>query len=287
MYTDKNGKHWYKGNLHTHTTDSDGKRTPVEAMALYRENGYDFLALTDHWRVSLPEEADGLLLLGGCEYNIGKAARTGVVHIVGVGMTRVPGCSEQDEPQTIIDKIHNAGGFAVWAHPAWSLNPPELIARYHGIDASEIYNSVSGFPRNVRPDSSLILDMLATNGRPLPLVAADDTHFYEADACRSYVWVQAEACTREEILAALRDGRFYASQGPQIDARRDGDRIVVETTPAASIAFFSDSPWVNERVFLGENLTGAAYTVQPKDTFVRAEITDADGNKAWTQYFTV
>jgi len=287
MYTDKNGKHWYKGNLHTHTTDSDGKRTPEEAIALYRENGYDFIALTDHRQFCAPREAEGILVLAGGEYNTGLLSREGVVHIVGIGMTEDPCGTTEDGPQLLIDKVHKAGGIAIWAHPAWSLNTPEFIEQYTGMDGIEIYNSVSGFPRNVRPDSSLITDMLAMRGRPLPLVAADDTHFYEADACRSYIWVQAEDCTREAILAALRDGRFYASQGPQIDARREGDRIVVETTPSASIAFFSDSPWVNERVFLGENLTGAAYTVQPKDTFVRAEITDADGNKAWTQYFTV
>ena len=34
---------WYKGNLHTHTTLSDGKKTPDESIALYREKGYDFL----------------------------------------------------------------------------------------------------------------------------------------------------------------------------------------------------------------------------------------------------
>ena len=30
---------WYKGNLHTHTTVSDGKYTPEQTMNLYKENG--------------------------------------------------------------------------------------------------------------------------------------------------------------------------------------------------------------------------------------------------------
>ena len=37
-----------KGGLHCHTTRSDGSCTPEEVMRLHRENGYDFLALTDH-----------------------------------------------------------------------------------------------------------------------------------------------------------------------------------------------------------------------------------------------
>ena len=49
MFTDAFGKIWYKGNLHTHTTNSDGAYTPEETIALYKSKGYDFLALTDHW----------------------------------------------------------------------------------------------------------------------------------------------------------------------------------------------------------------------------------------------
>ena len=39
---------WYKGNLHTHTTDSDGECPPEEVVRRYRERGYDFIAITDH-----------------------------------------------------------------------------------------------------------------------------------------------------------------------------------------------------------------------------------------------
>ena len=39
---------WYKGNLHSHTTISDGMLTPEESVKLYRENGYSFLCLSEH-----------------------------------------------------------------------------------------------------------------------------------------------------------------------------------------------------------------------------------------------
>ena len=35
-----------KGNLHTHSTRSDGKYTPAEIAEHYRSKGYDFLAIT-------------------------------------------------------------------------------------------------------------------------------------------------------------------------------------------------------------------------------------------------
>ena len=39
---------WYKGNLHSHTVDSDGCLTPREAVELFVEHGYSFLGISDH-----------------------------------------------------------------------------------------------------------------------------------------------------------------------------------------------------------------------------------------------
>lgn len=43
---------WWKGNLHTHTFWSDGNDFPEMVAEWYRENGYNFLALSDHNVVS-------------------------------------------------------------------------------------------------------------------------------------------------------------------------------------------------------------------------------------------
>ena len=39
---------WYKGNLHTHSTNSDGRKTPEEIVQIYKDHGYQFLAFTEH-----------------------------------------------------------------------------------------------------------------------------------------------------------------------------------------------------------------------------------------------
>ncbi len=41
-------KHWYKGNLHTHSFWSDGNDFPEMIMKWYKDHGYHFVALTDH-----------------------------------------------------------------------------------------------------------------------------------------------------------------------------------------------------------------------------------------------
>ncbi len=42
------GKFW-RGNLHTHSTRSDGVLPPEEVCRRYQVEGYDFIILTDHF----------------------------------------------------------------------------------------------------------------------------------------------------------------------------------------------------------------------------------------------
>src|SRR5262245_27795400 len=55
---------WYRGNTHTHTLNSDGDSTPDEVVRWYRENGYQFLVLTDH---NFLTSVDGLNALHGAD----------------------------------------------------------------------------------------------------------------------------------------------------------------------------------------------------------------------------
>lgn len=65
-----------KGNLHAHTTFSDGRRPVDEVIARYRDLGYDFLAITDHvdriqddYWFHIPPGDDQMLILAGVELN--------------------------------------------------------------------------------------------------------------------------------------------------------------------------------------------------------------------------
>ncbi len=63
---------FYKANLHSHTTVSDGKLTPEEAKDAYKSQGYSILAYTDH-NVVLPCQNltdDEFLALEGTEIDI-------------------------------------------------------------------------------------------------------------------------------------------------------------------------------------------------------------------------
>ena len=288
MYTDLFGKTRYKVNLHMHTNMSDGRRTPEEAVRIYKEHGYDAVALTDHWVAGENGSLNGVTLLSGAEYNCGGSdCRNGVFHIVAIGCEKKPDINKYMEAQEMIDAIHAAGGLAVLAHPAWSLNSPAQILPLKGFDATEIYNSVSAVHHSRRPDASIIVDMLGAEGRYYSLVVADDAHYYDgSDECKSFIMVQAEENTPAELKKAIKAGRFYASQGPEVHLFKDGNEFVARTSPVSSIIFLSNYVWA-PRAFDGDGITEARYTPREGEKFIRVMVEDADKKMAWSQIIPV
>ncbi|NIP78284.1 MAG: hypothetical protein GWM90_03425, partial [Gemmatimonadetes bacterium] len=67
---------WFKGNTHTHTTESDGDSPPEYVARWYKDHGYDFLVLSDHNVFTDPAELAHLvdstfLLIAGEEVTSG------------------------------------------------------------------------------------------------------------------------------------------------------------------------------------------------------------------------
>ena len=54
---------WLRGNLHMHTSRSDGRLSYEAALALYERAGYDFIAVTDHWILSEAGSTPGGMML--------------------------------------------------------------------------------------------------------------------------------------------------------------------------------------------------------------------------------
>lgn len=285
MIRDMFGNLRYKVGLHVHTTNSDGKATPEEAARLYKEAGYDAIALTDHWFFHDEEELGGLKILSGCEYNTGASDTTvDVMHIVGVGMKEKPEVDKKTATrQGIIDGIRSAGGIAILAHPAWSLNTPAQAKELQGFAAMEIYNTVSDEGQSSRPYSGYFTDLLANEGIAYPQIATDDAHYYHGiDNCRSYIMVKADRLSADSLLRAVEQGDFYATQGPELHMRREGDKIIVDSSPCVRISIFTNAAWTPNRVGRGEGLTHWEYPIHACDKWVRVEVRDGDGKEAWS-----
>lgn len=278
-------KPFFKGNTHLHTTVSDGDFTPEQAKAAYKAAGYDFIVISDHRIVGATEDYEGMLCMSGAEYDYTFPEQ--VLHVVAV----LPDDRLKREDwkkykhNEMIEKINAYGGAAIVAHPAWSLNTTEFLKSLGNVCGAEVFNTFSGVPWNAdRADSASILDVLSANGRVLNFVAADDCHRYTGEQCMSYIMVQADACTPEAIISAMKAGRFYASQGPRFESvEAKEDRVIIRTSPVSRITFFSNVPWVAERTRTGDGLTEHEYVFEKHrgEQWVRCEIVDENGRKAW------
>ena len=243
------GARFLKGNLHAHTTISDGRVSAAECIRRYKEAGYDFLAITDHRKRfgGYIETADGRILCASeaqdrvlADGDTVEEALSGqedyrflvipstefdrnsiweapeyAYHITGVGIRHFIPQTNEWTPQEIVDAIHEEGGFATLAHPVWSLMTFDQCLELQRYDATEIYNTVSEVYSG-RGTSDLYVDMMASRGRYVWITAVDDTHYYERDPFGGYVMVQAEENNWPSIHEALLEGRFYSSQGPEI-----------------------------------------------------------------------
>jgi len=134
-----------------------------------------------------------------------------------------------------------AGAFVAAAHPAWYGVTENDIRSLGGIHAVEVFNGTA-IDDNDKAESWYVLDLLLRRGLRYNACATDDAHFNPArhDSLRGWVHVKSESLEPESLVAALKDGHYYSSTGPQIlDIEVTGDATVfVRCSPAAkSLAY--------------------------------------------------
>jgi len=265
-----------RGNLHTHTTLSDGVLAPEEVIAEYERRGYDFLALTDH-DLYVPVEpyqaTTSLLLLAGVE--VGKGP-----HLLALGLEEMPPLEENH--QAMIEAVRRAGGWVVLNHPNWgkrqfhwSLEALEALEGYVGI---EIYNGVIE-----RLEGSALAtdrwDQLWSLGRRVWGFATDDAHALK-DVGRGWVVAWVAERSAATLQQALRQGAFYASTG--VDWERlewDGKAFLARAMRAGRVRALAQwgrevaSTWGRELV----------YRPSGQEGYLRFEAFGDGGQMAWSQ----
>ena len=284
---------WWRGNLHSHTTISDGVGAPAYWVEQYRLQGYDFLALTDHDTIGDVrfDDGDDLLVLPGCEYDL-EVAGGDRCHIVALNVNRENDAAGKMSVDQIVTFIRDQGGLPMIAHPYWSgLSSALLLPFASQCFALEVFNSMCH--NNVgKGIAETHWDELLSGSVPILGVACDDTHS-EVDAYQGWVMVKATELRRESIVSALSAGAFYSTQGPEIqecrvveasDAGRATRQLVVRCSPATSITFKAHNA-CGRRFYDrdGGLLCDASFPIRGFERFIRVVIEDSVGQRAWTQ----
>jgi hypothetical protein len=276
---------WFKGNLHTHTTQSDGLLTPEQAIAWYRERGYDFIAITDHWVLS---RGQGLAPNGDFITLSGAELHGDSYHMLALGIPALPDQGLADDPQVMAAQVLAMGGLPFIAHPYWTGQTSAEVALIKGILGIEVFNSVC--EKQVgRGYAGVHWDDLLAQGLRLGGLAVDDVHWKYGEEGQGFVMVRAERLDEPSILEALRRGHYYASTGPQINdlqivRQEDGSlALQVRCSPCRSITFHASGP--RGRRFEapdGGLLDSASWPIHAEQVYLRVECRDAQGNIAWT-----
>ena len=281
---------FFRGNLHTHSNISDGALAPEAVCAHYREAGYDFIALTDHfikrygYRVADTRRfrTNRFTTIPGAELHAPANSQGEVWHILSVGLPEdFAPTGEEETGVDLARRAADAGAFVAIAHPQWSSLTVEDGRALPMAHAVEIYNHGCAL-ECARGDGAVLLDTLLNEGRSLTAIATDDAHFRYDDACGGWVMVKADENEPGALLAALKDGHFYASQGPMIHAAEiSGDALHVECTPAVNIAVVGrGSRAVHIR---RQQATRAEIPLERfAGDWFRLVVTDAGGRSAWS-----
>ncbi|MBR3766705.1 MAG: PHP domain-containing protein [Clostridia bacterium] len=300
---------FYKANLHCHSTFSDGQWTPEELKEKYMRHGYSVIAFTDHRTLHSQSYLtdENFLALDGYEIDVTETEDTGrgykkTCHFCLIAKkqgTPQPDLGDEDTytPENISRLMKEAkekGFFVTYNHPNWSLEDFSDYINYHGMDAMEICNFgciAVGYQDYV----PMVYDEMLRYGERIYCIATDDNHNrYPEDSlyCDSFggfTVIKAESLTYENIISALKNGNFYASQGPEIKEMwyEDG-KIHIKTSPVKKIDFVFGSRRAVTRIAEKDAYIEEAECDVPENSiYVRVSAKDEHGLPADTNAYFV
>ncbi len=295
---------YFKGNLHTHTLNSDGDSTPDDVVRWYREHGYNFVTLTDHNYLT---SVDGLNALHGADEKflvmkgeeLTDRFESKPIHINGFApnsfIRTTGGKSVLDMTQRMIDAIRGAGAVPSINHPnfGWAISADELLQ----VQRTRLFEVFNGHPtvNNLGgggvPGLEEVWDRILSSGKMIYGIAVDDAHYFKRPEDKTaprpgqgWVYVKAPRLEPRALLEALERGDFYSSTGVELQS-------VTATASALTVAIKTEPQSKYRIQFIGKqgavlseaHSTPASYTFKGDESYVRAKVVESNGKQAWIQ----
>ncbi len=215
---------WYFGDLHVHSTASDGVFSPWELGSRAKKAGLDFIAVADHnnyaENLRLPF-VPGITFIPAVEWTHYK----GHMNFFGVAAPFENSfiANSEEEMRALVAKARAMGAVISVNHPKCPFCP-YLWEDDGAFDLMEVWNGPFT-PRNARAVQwrhALLLE-----GRNIPIVGGSDFHKPGplAKLGSPVTAVYAASPAAEDLLAAIRAGRAYVTEsvkGPRLGLRYGG-----------------------------------------------------------------
>lgn len=303
---------FYKANLHTHTTLSDGALTPPAMKEAYRAEGYSIVAFTDHrlyrWHTELADEA--FLPLAAFEANIDEPrpdkdyTRNKTYHI-NFYDTQPEQNREEKERMTMpvfpyeleavneyIAQMNQKGFLACYNHPYWSLQTAPEYEGLRGLFAMEILN-YGCEPEGMYGYNPQAYDEMLRAGQRIFCVATDDNHNRSPqgsplwDSFGGFTMIKAKSLCYPDVIEALQKGHFYSSMGPEILALWVEDKALhVRCSPAQSVYVVTATrKCYHINCPQGETVEEASFALDGNEGYVRVVCNAPDGRKAFSNAY--
>jgi len=157
--------HGLRGNLHIHTTSSDGAASHEEVGRIAAKAGLDFIVITDHNRF-LPQHEGWiertLVLVGEEIHDPNRKPQSSHLLCFQIREDVAPHAAD---PQAVIDAVSAQGGFTFLAHP-FERDAPEFLREpniswrdwdVEGYAGIELWNYMSEFKARIKGRASAIL----------------------------------------------------------------------------------------------------------------------------------
>jgi len=302
------GHAWFKGNTHTHTTNSDGDSTPEVVTRWYQDHGYSFLVLSDHNYLtaegSFPyEKREGFLLIQGEEvsafYQATADGPRRPIHVNALDLKAViepvNGRTAAETVQANVDRIRAARAVPHVNHPnfRWALAADDL-SKIRGCRLLEIWNghpTVHNQGGGGVPGMEEVWDRLLSGGMLLYGIAVDDAHHFKGEFAaerinpgRGWLHVRAPALRPDALMEALERGDFYASTGPLLeDVTADDASLRLRISPLLDFKYTTFFYGKGGRVLASSSDPAPSYSFRGDEGYVRAKVVDSAGRGAWVQ----
>ena len=302
-------KEKFKGNLHLHTTWSDGCFDAGKVVTRYKELDYDFICFSDHdiyTRTAEFNTTDFITLPGMERGGLNPYLETNDNPGFHFTILDDPNCDVEKRfahlqkfnyPQewqgeesvlACIKEMRENGNLVILNHPEWHMTPFEVMEKYDFF-ALEIYNHATEWNHSSGYGTAY-WDYALQHNKRLFGIAADDAHDYRSDLKVTeygggWIVVDGNQLNQEEVMKNIIQGNYYSSSGPEIyDFRVENGRVKIKCSKVQCIMFKS---WPVRGDFLIDRqgdfpFTQASMEINSLMKYIRVECIDYNGKIAWT-----